>query len=29
MDERYLSTSEFAKIMGVSRVIVIKWIKIW
>jgi len=27
MEERYLSTREFAKIMGVSRVTVIKWIK--
>ncbi len=27
MTERYLSTSEFAEIMGVSRVTVIKWIK--
>jgi len=27
MEERYLSTREFAKIMGVSRVTVVKWIK--
>ncbi len=27
MEERYLSTSGFAKIMGVSRVTVITWIK--
>jgi len=27
MEERYLSTREFANVMGVSRVSVIKWIK--
>ncbi|MDT7890416.1 MAG: helix-turn-helix domain-containing protein [Desulfurococcales archaeon] len=27
MSERYLSTREFAKLLGVSRVTVIKWIK--
>jgi excisionase family DNA binding protein len=27
LSERYLSTREFAKLLGVSRVTVIKWIK--
>ena len=27
MEERYFSTREFARIMGVSKVTVIKWIK--
>ncbi len=27
MEERYLSTREFARILSVSRVTVIKWIK--
>jgi excisionase family DNA binding protein len=27
MEERYLSTREFAKLLGVSRIAVIKWIK--
>jgi excisionase family DNA binding protein len=27
LGERYLSTREFAKLLGVSRVTVIKWIK--
>ncbi len=27
MEERYLSTRDFARILGVSRVTVIKWIK--
>ncbi len=27
MEERYLSTREFARILGASRVTVIKWIK--
>jgi len=27
VEERYLSTREFARILGVSRVTVVKWIK--